>query len=673
MHALLDTISAYPHVALAIIFLTAFLESAAFIGTIIPAGVVMFTGGALIGAGVLDVWLTLGIAFLGAVAGDALSYEFGRHHAARIRASRFVARHARVFNRGEQFVERYGGKSVLFARFVAPVRAVVPVIAGIARMPRLRFYFINLLSAAIWAPMHVLPGVIFGASVRVAEAVTARLALLLLLVAGVLWAAIRLVRVTIDMVLPKVIIWRDHAVRWAAARDTRGARVVMFFLDPHKPESEVLLALALLLLGSGWLFLGILEDVVTQDRLLQLDVAAFHFFQSLRTSVADRVMVVLTELGNVGVLLPLSLLVFAWLLLRRCWHTAAYWVAAVLFSQVLIKLLKFTLGRARPLDLYPGAAIEQFSFPSGHATSSMVIYGFLAFLLARRQAPTVRVGISAVAVSGIVLVGLSRLYLGAHWLSDVLGGFSLGLAWIALLAMVYTHYRVNENLQPEKLTALSAGLLLFFAPWYVGMHLAADSERYAPQQPLTVFSAGQWSSDVWKQLPQRRREIRGAREEALPVHWADSAADIARTMTQAGWREAPDWSMRTALLWLTPGTALTALPVLPKFNRGTGSELAFVCGAPGQTTARTVLRLWRSDFAVRESASQPLKPVWYGALYREDFRRPFGLITIYRTARDAATGLPRGCSAGSTAPFSGADGLAPREAGHDAKSENPIR
>src|SRR4051794_16809791 len=129
MHALLDTISAYPHIALAVIFVTAFLESAAFIGTIIPAGVVMFTGGALIGAGVLDVWLTLGLAFLGAVAGDALSYELGRYHAARIRASRFVARHARAFNRGEQFVERYGGKSVLLARFIAPVRAVVPVIA----------------------------------------------------------------------------------------------------------------------------------------------------------------------------------------------------------------------------------------------------------------------------------------------------------------------------------------------------------------------------------------------------------------------------------------------------------------------------------------------------------------------------------------------------------------
>jgi membrane protein DedA with SNARE-associated domain/membrane-associated phospholipid phosphatase len=642
MQALLATISAHPHVALAVIFITAFLESAAFIGTVIPAGIVMFTGGALIGAGVLDVWLTLGLAFLGAVAGDAVSYELGQHHAERIRASRFVVRHARVFQRAEQFIERYGGKSVLFARFIAPVRAVVPVIAGIARMPRIRFYFLNILSAAIWAPVHVLPGVIFGASMRVAEAVTARLALLLLLVAGVLWAAIRLLRIAIDMVLPKIIIWRDRTVHWARGRNTRSAQLALFFLDPHKPESEVLLALALLLLGSGWLFLGILEDVITQDRLLQVDVAAFHFFQSLRTSVADRAMVALTGLGNVGVLLPLTLLVFAWLLLRRCWHTAAYWVAAVLFSQALVKLLKFTLGRARPFDLYPGA-IEQFSFPSGHATSSIVIYGFLAFLLVRRQTATVRIGISAIAVGVIVLIGLSRLYLGAHWLSDVLGGFSLGLAWIALLAMVYTHYRIDEDLQPQKLTALSAGMLLLFSPWYIGMHLAADSARYAPQNPLTVFSAEQWSQEGWKQLPPRRREIRGTREEALPIHRVDNAADLARSIAQAGWRVAPDWSVRTALLWLTPGTALTELPVLPKFHRGTGSELAFICSAPGQTHARTVLRLWRSDFAVKDAASPAPKPVWYGALYREDFRRPLGLITFYRTVPENRKSDPVKC------------------------------
>lgn len=636
MHALLATIGAHPHVALAIIFVTAFLESVAFIGTIVPAGIVMFAGGALIGAGVLDVWLTLGLAFLGAIAGDALSYELGHRHADRIRNWSPVIRHARAFSRGRQFVERYGGKSVLLARFVAPMRAVVPVVAGIARMPRFRFYLINILSAAIWAPVHVLPGVMFGASIRVAEAVTARLALLLLLVTVVLWGAIRLVRIALEMALPILVAWRDRMVRWASARNTRSAKITMLFLDPHKPESEVLPMLALLLLGSGWLFLGIVEDLVTRDTLLQVDVAVFHFFQTLRTSVADRVMLALTDMGSAGVLLPLTLLVLGWLVVRRCWHTAAYWITAVLFSPVLVTLLKLTLGRSRPLDLYHDAAIGQFSFPSGHATSSMVIYGFLAFLLARRQTPPVRIGISAVAVTLIVLIGLSRLYLGAHWLSDVLGGFSLGLAWIALLAMVYTHYRVNEPLLPGKLGAFAAAALLLYVPWYVDMHLAAGQLRYAPQNAVTVFNADQWVDSGWKRLPQHRHEIGGQREEALPVQWVGSAAGIAHALAQAGWREASDWSMQTALSWLTPGVAPTNLPVLPKFNRGTGSDLAFVCAEPNQLNARFVLRLWRSDFAVRDVAAEP-KPAWYGALYRENFKRPLGLLTVYRTAPPAVT------------------------------------
>ena len=631
MHTLLAYISAHPYAALLIVFLTAFLESVAIIGTAVPAGIVMFTAGTLIGTDTLDLWVTLLIAALGAVAGDSLSYELGHTYSDQIKSWRIFKRHAATFSRGEQFVQRHGGKSILFARFLAPVRAVVPLVAGIAGMQRTKFYLVNIISALAWSPAHILPGVIFGASIRVAEAVSARLALVLLLVATLLWCVVWVVRTGTRFGLPKIKRWRDQAVQWLSQRHTKLARLLHFFLDPQRPESQIILVSALLVLGSGWLFFGVLEDIVTGDPLIQADIAIFHFLQALRISEVDRLMLGITEMGDVGILTPVALLVLGWLLARHCWHTAAYWLAAAGFSQLLVQLLKFTLGRHRPIGLYTDSAIAQFSFPSGHATSSMVIYGFLAFLLSRQQTQQVRIAILATAAVCIALIGFSRLYLGAHWFSDVLGGFSLGLAWVALLALAYTHFQVKEALQPARLSALVAAALLLFGPLYIARHFPTDLIRYTSATTAQVISLTQWTSTAWQQLPLQRTEIGGDMEEALPLQWADSASGITRRLARAGWQAAPDWSMQAALLWLTSDAVVKDLPVLPKFNRGNRSELAFIYSDPKQALARTVLRLWRSDFLLENPATGTRQPIWYGGLYSEEFKRPWHLVPIGMT------------------------------------------
>ena len=108
--------------------------------------------------------------------GDGLSYELGRSREASIRAWPLFRRYRQPLVRGEAFLARHGGKSILLARFAAPVRAFVPLLAGFGHMPRPRFYAVNIFSALLWAPVHILPGVLFGASLHVAEAVSGRLA-----------------------------------------------------------------------------------------------------------------------------------------------------------------------------------------------------------------------------------------------------------------------------------------------------------------------------------------------------------------------------------------------------------------------------------------------------------------------------------------------------------------
>lgn len=624
MHAFLDYIAAHPHVALLVVLAVAFLESVALIGTVVPAAAVMFAAGALVGGGALDLWLTLALAVAGAIAGDGLSYELGRAQAGRIRGWRGLHRYGDVLARGEDFVRRHGGKSILFARFIGPLRAVVPLVAGVADLPRTRFYLVNILSACVWAPVHILPGVLFGASMRVAEAVTARLALLLVVLVALLWFAVWLVRIGLRVVLPALRLLRDLTLAWARRQRARPARLLAYLLDPSHPESQLLLSMAVI--GAGWAFIDILEDVIGHSPLVQVDLAVFNFLQGLRTSAVDNLMVAITTMGSGRVLAPLVLTVLAWLILRRNWRTAVYWLGAAACYVAVVQPMKYLMGRERPTAIYADAVFEQFSFPSGHATSSMVIYGFLAFLLSRGRSPAMRAAVLMAAAAWIALIGFSRIYLGAHWFSDVVGGFSLGLAWIALLAMVYTHRRVGETLHVRGMAWLATATVVLCSAWHLQRHGAAELTQYAPRTQPQTLSLAQWSGQAWQRLPLRRIGIGGEAEEAFPLQWADSAEHIAARLHAAGWQPSAVWTPASALLWLSPDAAPADLPVLPKFHQGHGSRLAFVHVDPAQPRRRIVLRLWRSDLMVQAGERQ--LPVWYGALYRETFERRWHLATL---------------------------------------------
>jgi membrane-associated phospholipid phosphatase len=375
---------------------------------------------------------------------------------------------------------------------------------------------------------------------------------------------------------------------------------------------------AVLMLLAGWLFLGVLEDVLSHDPLVQLDLAVFRFLQGLRTQTLDRLMIGITEMGSVGVMLPLVIVVAAWLAWRRSWRTAGYWLAVTAFAEVLVQLLKFTTGRDRPIDLYVG--VERFSFPSGHAVLSTVILGFMAFLLSRRQPPPIRLLLGAGTTIAVTLIAFSRLYLGAHWLSDVIGGISLGLAWIALAVMVYTQHDVDEDFQPRWLMLVAAGALFAFGSLWMSLNADADRRRYVAVPPAMVLTRQKWLGEGWLQLPGRRLEAAGDPEEHFGLQWACGESDIAARLDALGWQRAAVWSLQGTLEWLVPDAPLAQLPVLPRFDRGSRSGLTFVHWIAEQPDKRQVLRLWRSEWQVRTSNGAGV-PLWYGAVYRETHAR----------------------------------------------------
>nr|MDP2189965.1 phosphatase PAP2 family protein [Rhodoferax sp.] len=238
-----------------------------------------------------------------------------------------------------------------------------------------------------------------------------------------------------------------------------------------------LVSAAVLVLGGAWLFLGILGDVVSRDPLVELDALVYEFVRTLRTPGSDSFFVAVTELGDVQVVLPVIVVALGWFIAHRCWRTAIYWLVAVGVAEALVKVIKLSLHRPRPGALYVG--IEQFSFPSGHATLGVVVYGFLAFLLCVQASRRVRVFIVSATALLIGLVAWSRLYLGVHWMSDVLGGLSFGMAWIAALAVAYLYQR-RDALRTASLAMAVLSTFVIAATVNVATSHAIDLVRYAP-------------------------------------------------------------------------------------------------------------------------------------------------------------------------------------------------
>ncbi|RMG36187.1 MAG: DedA family protein [Gammaproteobacteria bacterium] len=161
-NGLLDWIGAHPEYAGLVIFAMSLAESLAIVGMLIPGVVILFGAGTLIGAGVLDFWSSCAWAVAGAVIGDGLSYLLGRHFDYLTERWRWFRLHPDHLRKGHEFFEKWGDISVALGRFFGPIRAIVPLVAGLMDMPPRRFYLANVLSALAWAPAYLLPGMLVG-------------------------------------------------------------------------------------------------------------------------------------------------------------------------------------------------------------------------------------------------------------------------------------------------------------------------------------------------------------------------------------------------------------------------------------------------------------------------------------------------------------------------------
>ncbi|CAK0774618.1 membrane-associated protein [uncultured Gammaproteobacteria bacterium] len=192
----MDTLAAHREWAAVIMAALAFGESLAFLSLLIPATVILVGSGALVANGTLDWRLVIPAAIAGASLGDAVSYWVGRIFRDDIAKMWPFTRHPELLERGHIFFARYGGTSVFIGRFFGPLRAVVPLVAGMMDMPHWRFQVANIGSAIVWVPALLAPGFAVGSLIGELSQTQIVVLLVLLVVGGLGFGTVYLHRQT---------------------------------------------------------------------------------------------------------------------------------------------------------------------------------------------------------------------------------------------------------------------------------------------------------------------------------------------------------------------------------------------------------------------------------------------------------------------------------------------
>lgn len=191
-------------------------------------------------------------------------------------------------------------------------------------------------------------------------------------------------------------------------------------------------------------FINVARDIVNNDDIVLLDTSVANAFYGDYSARAGWVFQTTSLLGKEVVwILTVALLLF-WLL-RRQYRFMGMWLIAIGGGPIINNALKSVFVRPRPVFPTPNIIEHGFSFPSGHSMDSMIVYGMLIFIICRYlKRPIQRVAVGAFLGSIIALVGFSRIYLGVHYLSDVIGGYAAGLLWLIILIEGFRLFRLLD-------------------------------------------------------------------------------------------------------------------------------------------------------------------------------------------------------------------------------------
>ncbi len=436
----------------AVVFIFVAIES---LGIPLPGETVLVTAGALAALGHLSIWWVIATAAIGGIVGDAAGYWIGRLGGLALlkRYGSVIGFNDKKLARVHTFFEKHGPKTVFLGRFIALLRTWAALLAGTAEMRYGVFTLYNVMGGITWAALFGTLGYLFGQSLPLLEQYIGQASLAaVLLVALVVALALgwRWFNANRDALTERVVRYWDlfrkrnpRTAKFIAARFARGE-----YLGLHLTVGFIISLAAL------WIFAGVTEDVVSHDPLTNFDLALTTWIRAHTTPLGDRIFTAVSLIGSPIAMAAVGMIGAVIIIVRRKWLELVAWVAGFIGAGVLSFMLKIIIKRPRPTGAEAFLHSETFSFPSGHALGSLIGYGMLAYVIGSNwiESRRGRLRLAIATAMLVVAIGISRLYLGVHYFSDVVGGYAVGVLW---LSVCISGLQVAERRRPPSISTSS--------------------------------------------------------------------------------------------------------------------------------------------------------------------------------------------------------------------------
>lgn len=468
---LLEWLRLNPNWLLFSIFFISFIESLALAGIIVPGVLMLFLVASV--AGHLDYAISsiLICGCLGAILGDGVSFYLGRYFKDSIPKLWPFSKYPDTLAMGETFFYKHGGKSVMLGRFIGPIRPVLPLIAGMLGMSQIRFAAFNSASAVIWAPFYLLPGYLTGkaASWQMPSGLLTTSIVLITLFIIFAWG-FRFLSMRLQADTP---IYDALLIKQQSSLPLQKIQRHYQQFKEHHSGFEFPLASITLLLINLCIFLLWSHLSINTDLLLSVNQTCIELAESLRTEMGSisqaitQLSVHLTLLGDEAFLYASFILLIILMITRKHYYAVIHIVIAGLLTAVITHALKEYFGITRP-DITLNAPAS-FAYPSGHSSGATVFYALIASFIAQEMAKKERWKCYLSFSLPIMLIALSRVVLGVHWLTDVVGGICLGLIISSVTRISYSYFYNKDAEKTPIITTDKKYMLIMLFAWIISV------------------------------------------------------------------------------------------------------------------------------------------------------------------------------------------------------------
>ena len=625
----LDWMIVHPYWAYTMIFLLSLTESLVVVGLIVPGIAIMSIIGAFIGAGYLSLWPTMAVSIFGAIIGDGLSYLIGKHFQQHIRDWWVFRKFPEIMIRCEKFFAKHGGKSIIFGRFVGPVRPMIPAIAGMMKMPPGYFYLVNIISACLWAPVYLYPGVLFGNTLAgLPPEVSKKIITVVVLVILFLWITIKIIKSLLHTINRR---YRRIGTRiWMYAEHNSLyylQKIIKHPLQHKRHQVDNFLVLLSLLLGT------ITFIILTNYRVLTTSGNAFfkHFALLFYDHGFSKVLIMLDHLTSV---LSLTVIFVGYLIYFVCKNYSTHnktanvrYLITLSVSLLLVYfatsyVISYIVKYPRPFAInFTESYIYYYSFPSIRMGLLTLLVGYIGIIkYCNSPSDYNKSYYNFTAIMILVLFFLVKIILGYSWLSDLLGGMLIAGCLLLAFCILYWQAPI-QNINNKHLNIFS-GIFITLAviinsAIFYNINIVNNFEKYNIKTtdynpdsiPLTMET---WLSQT--------NLFHAYKDPIINIQWLGDEDQLVNTLAKNGWYRQPHFNFKTVLKFFENNPEIKELPMLPSYYRDHNANI--VLSKVDSNNKIINLRLWESEYKIDEL------PLWIGTIQYLKPQKFFDLFTV---------------------------------------------